>query len=339
MEITLLTHTMRIGMLATATVSGHAWAQPATSFQGLDFLHVGDAGNRAPLPSETRGLNNFTTWGSVGYEYGIMETEVTMAQYAEFMHAYLPHHRPIPNESMGDNLLGLIRNTDGTLVPFAGIERRGARTTWIMAARFANWIHNGKSNEPEAFFAGAYDLSPNRFTEWFTLALGDIERSPGALVALPTSDEWAKATYYDPHRYGTGDGGYWIEPGSSDSVLITGRPGEPHAQTSRGLAAYDPTFAEGVDVLSYPQTRSPWGLADVSGSWREALEWSHISSVGFVAVAGSHLDGTYIDAIDRAISNESVLTSGIAIRLVQVPSPSTPLLAGCALIFAARRRR
>ena len=335
----MLTRTMRIGMLAVTTVSGHAWAQPATSFQGLDFLHVGDAGNRAPLPSETRGFNNFTTWGAVGYEYGIMETEVTLSQYAEFITAYLPHHQPIPNESLSGTRDLLRRDSNGVWTPFAGTEMLPARTTWIMAARFANWIHNGKSDEAAAFSSGAYNLSPDRFTVWFHTALADIDRSPGARVALPTSDEWAKATYYDPNRYGPGEGGYWIEPGSSDNVLITGRPGEPHAQTSRGLVAYDPRFEYGADVISYPQTRSPWGLADVSGSWREALEWSQISSTGYVALAGSDMSGIYWDSIDEAMYNVSVLERQVGIRLVRVPSPSTPLLACCALIFAARRRR
>ena len=77
-----------------------------------------------------------------------------------------------------------------------------------------------------------------------------------------------KAAYYDPDRYGPGEGGYWYEPGSSNQTLNLGPPTSPNAETSRDLAVFDLQYSDGLPVLSYPQTRSPWGLADVSGGCR-----------------------------------------------------------------------
>ncbi len=329
-----------LAVIGIAVVAGSSTAQ-VTTYRGLDFVSVGDAGNRAPLVSETKfGFGNVTS-GAVSYNYQIMETETTVADFAEFATAYLPHHRAIPNERFTFAFRNLQNGPNNSLIPQPGRGNWGMDTTWIMAARFANWIHNDRSNAPEAFFGGAYDLSPERFSlnqDGDTLA--DISREPGALVALPTPDEWAKATYYDANRYGEGQGGYWFEPGSSNLNLIGAPPDLPIAETSRNIAIFAPEYGSGLPVLSYPQTRSPWGLADVSGGWEEALESSVSGLYGLVGRAGSSVDGLYIDAIDEAFRSGRAYSGGVAIRLVRIPAPGalmTVFVAGC-ISFKRRRR-
>ena len=152
-----------LAVIGIAVVAGSSAAQ-VTTYRGLDFVSVGDAGNRAPLVSETKfGFGNVTS-GAVGYNYQIMETETTVADFAEFVTAYLPHHRAIPNESFFHAFRNLQNGPNNSLIPQPGRGNWGMDTTWIMAARFANWIHNDRSNAPEAFFGGAYDLSPERFS-------------------------------------------------------------------------------------------------------------------------------------------------------------------------------
>jgi len=329
----------RTGLAVIGIIAGSSEAQ-VTTYRGLDFVSVGDAGNRAPLVSETRFGRGNVISGAVGYNYQIMETETTVADFAEFVTAYLPHHRAIPNESFFHAFRNLQNGPNNSLVPLPGRGNWGMDTTWIMAARFANWIHNDRSNDPEAFFGGAYDLSPERFTlnqDGDTLA--DISREPGALVALPTPDEWAKATYYDANRYGEGQGGYWFEPGSSNVNLLLGLPGSPGAETSRDIGAFAPEFTSGLPVLSYPQSRSPWGLADVSGGWEEALESSVSGLYGLVGRAGSSIDGGHSDLIDFTFRQGRAYSGGVAIRLVRIPAPGatmTLFVAGC---ISLKRRR
>ena len=87
-------------------------------------------------------------------------------------------------------------------------------------------------------------------------------------------DEWVKAGYYDPDRFGEGEGGWWDFPDSSDTQLIPGRP-ELGGQTNAGSDTEWPSGqARPHEVGLYPGTQSPWGLLDVSGGaseWTESL--------------------------------------------------------------------
>ena len=93
-------------------------------------------------------------------------------------------------------------------------------------------------------------------------------REPGARFFLLNQDEWTKAVYYDPDRFGEGQGGYWRYPDGSDTPLIPGAPGV--GQTSGGWD-YVAAGATHPDVGAYG-VETPWGLLDASGGVREWLE-------------------------------------------------------------------
>ena len=110
----------------------------------FDFVTVGNVGN-APEPE--------TGFGAVDYKYSISATEVTTAQYVEFLNAVDP---------TGANSLGLFNPFEGLVS--AGIDDTGtsdgarylAQTgrennpvtmvSWYDAVRFTNWLHNGQGD-------------------------------------------------------------------------------------------------------------------------------------------------------------------------------------------------
>ena len=62
--------------------------------------------------------------------------------------------------------------------------------TWFAAARYCNWLHNGKPRGPvgdDTTEAGAYRFAGPRQVS---------ERATTARFALPGDDEWFKAAYY-----------------------------------------------------------------------------------------------------------------------------------------------
>jgi hypothetical protein len=63
------------------------------------------------------------------------------------------------------------------------------------ALRFANWLHNGQPRglqDETTTEDGAYTLTPTGIVN------NTITRNPGAVVFLPSENEWYKAAYYDP---------------------------------------------------------------------------------------------------------------------------------------------
>lgn len=130
------------------------------------------------------------------------------------------------------------------------------------AARYCNWLHNGKVNEAWAFENGAYDTSTFRRDE-NGVYQGQEAHNPGAKFWIPTVDEWVKATYYDPNRYGDGQGGYWMYPNMSDERPISG--------VTTNAGEFGDITMPG-DVGQFPNALSPWGLLDTSGGRNEMTE-------------------------------------------------------------------
>lgn len=105
-----------------------------------------------------------------------------------------------------------------------GLEHLPIEPSWEMAARYSNWLHNGKVNAAWAFENGAYDTStfvvnPDGSTQH------QLQHNPDARFWIPTYDELMKATYYDPNRYGPGQEGYWTYPNKRTVQNIPGPPG------------------------------------------------------------------------------------------------------------------
>ncbi len=325
--------------IGAGCLSAVAAAQPVPSY-GIDFVTIGAPGNRHTIPSEVPEAP-WVQRGAVDYEYRLSRTEITIGQFAEFVTAYQAV-RP-----------GLYLSQDADEVgrsEYLGVGPSGAdynpshsqypnQPSWRMAARFCNWLHNGKVNERWAFESGAYDTSTFGrstngvdYTDQFT-------RSPGARFWIPSINEWVKGTFYDPNRYGVGQGGYWPFTNSSETLPISGLPGEG-GETNAGINVPPNDF---MDVGSYPGSQSPWGLLDTSGGTTEYTE-DYLSQSTLRLRVGSY----YAEWIH--FLNESPVLGGATgtapdsggfggLRLASaVPSPGTVVLGALVAIGVGRRR-
>jgi formylglycine-generating enzyme required for sulfatase activity len=272
--------------------------------------------------------------GSVATAYRISKTEVTNAQYVEFLNAVDPN---------GTNPYQIYSASMGTL-PYGGIDfiagndagtkyqakaGRGAipvkYVTFWDSLRFANWLNNGQGSADTE--TGAYTLLGG--TEIPSNA-NSVTRNAGATIVLPSEDEWYKAAYFN----GTS---YFDYPTGTDTQIVCAAPG-----TTANTANCDFAVGNLTIVGSYTASPSPYGTFDQGGnSW----EWTETLSGGSdrISRGGSFSnDPTYLSASVRSISDPDSETNGNTIRLASpIPEPGTAVLLATALLAlaAARRRR
>jgi len=229
---------------------------------------IGDVGN-APYTSNP--FSSAFGRGSVDHEYRISKLEITTAQWMEFMNTF-PNEFPIEQwpSTWGAHRQGSCWVLDEGLSNPAMVPVNGV--SWRHAAKYCNWLHNDKVPEAWAITNGAYDASTFTSNEDGTFN-DQLTHSPDAKFWIPTHNEWLKAAHYDPDRYGEKLPGWWEYSHSSDTSPAPGRPGTPGAQTSAGIP-FDgmQPFPSVIPLGSYPETRSPWGLLDLSGGQEEWME-------------------------------------------------------------------
>jgi hypothetical protein len=267
-----MTRRARTAVLAAATAAITAPAPAAPDANGYEWATITHPGNRPTNDAETAFPGG--RYGAVGHEYRIATTEVTVGQWFEFVQAYEPYYvYPGAGTIAGIEFTGM-----SIRVAFGVIEIRPGHSTerptsmgWEYAARYCNWLHNNKAPEQWAFESGVYDTSTFTFNDDGS-ANHQRTRSPGARYWIPTFDEWVKAAYYDPDRYGDGMEGYWHYGNGSDTRPIGGlAPDEGGEQNAGDIGDFRFPF----DVGSFVPVRSPWGLVDVSGGvkeWTESID-------------------------------------------------------------------
>lgn len=232
-------------------------AQPAPPDYGFNFITIGDAGNPAYDGFDLFGL--VSGRGSVGYEYRIAQTEVTSAQFAEFLNAW-------DSSGGGFGVIGAFYwggfydGSQWTVVPGKELNPVGG-ISWREAAIFTNWLHNGKpTNDLSGFLSGAYDTSTfTSRTDEFGFN-DQTTRSPGARYWIPSLDEWIKAAHYDPDKNGKGSGGWWLYSDGSDTQPVPGMPGVGETSAGVGISnpeAFDRHPADGLpgDALAMGPAR------------------------------------------------------------------------------------
>jgi hypothetical protein len=310
-----------------------ACAQPAPDY-GFEWRTIGAPGNAPLMPGP--GYNLDRPIGRVDHEFRMARTEVTNIQYLEFLVALTA---AIPSTVVDITLTGpyinRVNRPDGyawSLDP--PLEQFGARMGFNAAAMYCNWLHNDKGAQPQAFLSGAYDMG----TLFPNVNPGPVFHSPGAKFWIPSRDEWTKAMYFDPHKHGQGQPGYWMYPIASDIPPVGGPPGTAGAQTGAGI--YEPQAFRFWPVGSYPNAQSPWGILDGSGGIKEWCEGSE-SNMFFETRGSTNTSSAPFldDRVDQLLWDEfRAPTAGI--RLVGVvPSPATAVLvSGGALIVLFRRR-
>ena len=176
----------------------------------MSMVTVRDAGNEA----------DSSGFGRVGYDYRIGKFEVTIGQYAAFLNAVAardPHGLFHASMATNPNVAGIVRKGAPGSYTYSPIEanstdsatqsRRSAAdrpitsVSWFDAARFANWMSNGRPSGPPGKTTteqGAYRLAGR--TRGTAPAANSINPNTARppTFRLPTEDEWYKAAYYSP---------------------------------------------------------------------------------------------------------------------------------------------
>ncbi len=330
-----------VACIAVAGVAANtALSQPTTP--AFDWVTVGAAGNRGATAAELPWAPEAAGLGAVDHAFNITRTEVTIEQWWPFANAYQQYVAQDDNTGWValsgrylDFTLGerhLIWNDQAAHFP--------VQTNWYMAARYTNWLHNGMRTDRAAFESGVYDTST-----WTTNPDGSRndqrERSPGAVYFLPNQDEYAKAAYYDPDRYGDGLEGYWTFPNRSQSPPTSGPPDQGGTTNAGTFWTHGNLF---LNAGSYPEARSAFGLLDTSGGQSEWNETA-FGTTADRAVFGSQISLSpefipFYDRIDLLLADWPTTASYGFRMAATIPSPGSGF-AGLVLlgVFLARKGR
>jgi len=242
----------------------------------IETVPVGDPGNAPDI---------LTGYGAVPYTYSIGKYEVTSGQYTAFLNC-------VASVTTNDYLVNLWAPKMGSDERIKCIERSGdgsatnpfvyqvfgssncpvSYVSWMDAARFANWMHNGATNGASTE-TGAYTL--NGATN------GIFTVNPGARWSLPSENQWYKAAYY---KGGGTNAGYWIYPTQSNETPGN-HVGIAHNQAnfwkdvfSVTQSASYPKSCPLADVGAFSNSPSAYGTFDQGGSLNE---WNDSVIAGF----------------------------------------------------------
>src|SRR5690606_33871248 len=114
---------------------------------GYEWAVITHPGNRDTIPEETP-FRPDVPIGGVDYVFRIATTEVTVGQWFEFVQAYAPFY-PLNGGIALPQFTGqsISYAFDGLYIHAGVSHQRPADMSWEYAARYCNWLHNGKVNE------------------------------------------------------------------------------------------------------------------------------------------------------------------------------------------------
>ncbi len=305
------TLTLTTCAIAAALITSNS----ATAMITLDMITIGNVGNTA----------DSTGYGSVSYEYNIGKTEVTNAQYVEFLNTtastvdvYGLYNAGMAN--MGGTGVGISQTGGGSTnftynVTGGGENRPVAFVSWFDAARFANWLVNGQGDGDTE--TGSYTL---------------IGAFSGATVArnvinggyyIPTENEWYKAAYYNP-----GTTAYSLFPNGQATITTSD-------------ANYAMSVGSTTNVDIYSGDPSSYGTFDQGGNVREVINFDAAAAANVVARGGSYVSGTdsTLSSASRTLITTNAETISTGFRVSVVPEPSSALLAMLGGSFLLLRRK
>ena len=166
------------------------------------------------FPANT--ADSSTTYGSVSYDYKIQKYLVTNTEYTAFLNAVARTDNNVLYiyENMAFEEGGIDRTGDHGSYDYSVRANMGDKPvcfiSWFMAARFANWLHNGRISGLQSDSTtedGAYNLNGTTL----------VDKDGSAKYWIPTENEWYKAAYYDPDKNRSGPG-YWNYATQSDTA-------------------------------------------------------------------------------------------------------------------------
>jgi len=299
----------------------------------IDWVPVGNAGN----DPDTR--YSLVGSGAVDYSYRIGKYEVTNAQYAEMLNAVaaVSDANGLYSADMGggwNDIGGISRTGSGTGADpwvYSARTNRAQRpvnyVSWYDTLRFANWLHNGQPSggqDPNTTEDGAYDMS---------LGSGAV-RKPGAMVFLPSKDEWYKAAYYDPDL-NSGTGRYWNYPTQSNTPPTSEEPGgtDPVSGSANyySVGYVDPIYyTTEVGAYNNKPSDSAYGTFDQAGN---VWEWTEAGIFENGLVRGlwggsfySTIGGSQCDPVRSKFYLTCCASCLNGFRVANIPEPTTVVL-------------
>jgi formylglycine-generating enzyme required for sulfatase activity len=261
----------------------------------MDFVTVGNAGNTADA----------TSYGGVDYNYRIGKYEVTENQWDAVSGASTTDLLDDPGYWSGDQ-------------PVAEIS-------WHESAMFCNWLTSGDVAQ------GAYAINGSGVVTAIDRA--DAVSTYGTVYVIPTEDEWYKAAYYDPHKWG--GAGYYDYPTRSDS--------RPNGIDFAGDTQFEAVFYDGYNQghpndMDDAGALSPYGTMGQGGNvweWNETLIGSYRGLRG-----GSFCGyGSLLYASFRNYINPSFENYAFGFRVSEIPEPATMAILMLGGIGILRRRK
>jgi formylglycine-generating enzyme required for sulfatase activity len=317
--------TRRITLFVLAITAILLWTT-TTQALTLNMVTIGDPGN-----PDFDGQGG----GSIAATYEIGATEVTVADWVEFLNAAdadADNDKGLWGGAMQNNALGGVSKNPGAAEGSRFEVQAGEGNHPINfvnlydVMRFANWMNNGQgSSDTED---GSYTLLGGKIPTNDT-ADTPIERNPGATWVIPNYNEWAKAGFYDPRDIadgGVADGGgwYYYANQSSDPPIAEAPPGGANS------ANYNLAVNALTDVGAYTQSSSYYGTYDQNGN---LIEWTdYVSGGGDFASGpwrwktGGHFGGATSFMTLGAHPNQgpSSAADSLGFRLVKLSAVSGP---------------
>jgi formylglycine-generating enzyme required for sulfatase activity len=323
----------RIGSLLSAAAILILAASPAAAVT-IATVPVGNPGNAA----------DDTGYGSVGYNFRMGRTEVTNAQYVEFLNAVAASdpYQLFTEVSSGNSVYyGIVR--DGSAgsysysvkPPVAGVGPEGSDYTYdnkpltyvtlFSAMRFANWLQNGQgSGDTET---GAYTLLGGTPTP----SNSNVTRNAGARWVVPSENEWYKAAYYNPTS-----GTYANYATGQNSEPFDNPPSADNGNSANyGLATMAPY--EFTDAGAYALSGSDYGTFDQNGNVLERLETLYVpqfpSNSTRLIRGGSAFEssGNFMVRTWRSPETPDSRFLAVGFRVALVPEPASNFLAAIAI--------
>lgn len=311
----------------------------AQSLVNLEMVHVGDAGN----PNDTTGF------GAVNYAYQIGKYEVTIQQYAVFLNAKAqtdPYGLWNANMQNNLNVAGISRSGSTGSYVYSVMNNAGlsgnrpiSYVSWLDAARFINWMHNGGTGAASTE-TGVYTLNG--------ASGGDApKRNAGATFWLPTANEWYKAAYY---KGGNTNAGYWDYATQSNTAPGNLLGSDPNEANYRAANRYAVTQSTGLsstanyltEVGAFSGSPSAYGTFDQTGN---LLEWNDGTGAasqfkyqrgGTWAWTNTYATSSYSSAIGPTAETD---TAGFRIATVPEPTIVSFVMLGISGIMALRCKR